>query len=347
MNIVVFRSDASPEIGSGHIMRCLSLADKLAEKDWICYFACTEFSISTTYALANSNHSILELPLHPQKQPEYLMSMLPQGIELLVVDHYELGAAFESSCRPWATTILAIDDLANRTHDVDILLDQTIHRSESDYDNLTPDDCCILVGSEYTLLREEFFKNRSSALWERDKRLYKLDRILVSLGSQDFNNVTSLVLQSIYSSLDVVRVDVILSSTAPHLARVRKLIKQFPNAQLFTDVSDVTTFISKADLAVGAGGISSWERCCLGLPTVAITVSDNQALINENLDHVGAVCHIGRYQDIDLEDIANSVKTFRESPDKLAHMSQHARVVCDGLGTSRTVDLITRYLSRL
>tara|TARA_B100000686_G_C16728709_1_gene939311 strand:- start:761 stop:1582 length:822 start_codon:yes stop_codon:yes gene_type:complete len=273
--------------------------------------------------------------------------MLPQGIELLVVDHYELGTAFESSCRPWASTILAIDDLANRTHDVDILLDQTIHRSKSDYENLTPTDCCILVGSEYTLLREEFSKNRSSALWERDKRLYELDRILVSLGSQDFNDVTSFVLQSIYSSLDVVRVDVVLSSTAPHLARVKKLIKQFPNAQLFTDVSDLTALISKADLAVGAGGISSWERCCLGLPTVSITVSDNQALINENLDHIGAVCHIGRYQDIDSEDIGNSVKTFRVSPDKLALMSQHARAVCDGLGTSRTIDVIKRYLSRL
>ena len=202
MKLVVFRSEASPEIGAGHIMRCLSLADKLAEKDWICYFACSSSTVETVSDLANSKHRTLELTLQSQNQPQYLMSLFPQGIELLVVDHYELDSNYESSCRPWASAILAIDDLANRTHDADILLDQTINRPKTDYKNLTPNDCWILIGPEYALLREEFSKNRSSALCERDRRPPKLDRILVSLGSQDLSDTTSLVLNNIYSFLD-------------------------------------------------------------------------------------------------------------------------------------------------
>tara|TARA_B100000475_G_C15012481_1_gene320897 strand:- start:277 stop:1320 length:1044 start_codon:yes stop_codon:yes gene_type:complete len=347
MKLVVFRSEASPEIGAGHIMRCLSLADKLAEKDWICYFACSSSTVETVSDLANSKHRTLELTLQSQNQPQYLMSLFPQGIELLVVDHYELDSNYESSCRPWASAILAIDDLANRTHDADILLDQTINRPKTDYKNLTPNDCWILIGPEYALLREEFSKNRSSALCERDRRPPKLDRILVSLGSQDLSDTTSLVLNNIYSFLDDVHVDVILSGTAPHLARVKELMKQFPSTRLFSDVDNMSAVISKADLAIGAGGISSWERCCLGLPTVSITVSDNQALINKNLDDIGAVCHVGEYQKIDSEKLANSIETFHLNPNKLTDMSREARRVCDGLGANRLVDIITDYFARL
>ena len=347
MKSVVFRSEASPKIGAGHIMRCLSLADKLAEKDWICYFACSSSTVKTVSDLANSKHRTLELPLQSQNQPQYLMSLFPQGTELLVVDHYELDSNYESSCRPRASAILAIDDLANRTHDADILLDQTINRPKTDYKNLTPNDCWILIGPEYALLREEFSKNRSPALCARDRRPPKLDRILVSLGSQDLSDATSLVLNNIYSFLDDVHVDVILSGTAPHLARVKELMKQFPSTRLFPDVNNMSALISKADLAIGAGGISSWERCCLGLPTVSITVSDNQALINKNLDDIGAVCHIGEYQKIDSEKLTNSIETFHVNPNKLTDMSRKARRVCDGLGANRLVDIITEYFARL
>lgn len=330
----VFRADASVALGAGHVMRCLSLGDVLSRMGWEVAFACRAGTEETVSLLERSAHVVLALDGDAAAEARSLAGRWPAGCDLLVVDHYGRDAEFEAACRPWARRILAIDDLAGRPHECDILLDQTPGRGPDDYRRFVPRACRLLMGPDYAPVRPEFFAMRRPALLRTGDR--RIRRVLVAPGATDPDNVAARVLDGIAASGCAVEVDVVLGAAAPHLAEVRRLAAQgrMP-VRLHVDTADMAALMAQADVAIGAAGTSSWERCCLGLPALLIIMADNQRDNARALVDAGAARLLGWSSALRAETVAASLRGLVDEPAVCSRMSEAAARLCDGRGAMR------------
>lgn len=334
--VAVFRCDASPYLGSGHVVRCLALADALRVAGWCCAFASTPDTAETVPALSASGHRLIELT-DTACEPASLKAALPQSCDLLVVDHYQRDIQFEAACRPWASRILVIDDLADRLHDCDLLLDPTLGRKPADYATLTPETCRMLLGPDFALLRPQFLAARTAAL-ERRKLQHATRRILVSLGGTDPSNISLKVLRGIILSGVKAAVDLVSGGAAPHLYELRTLAASTPlSISLHTAVEDMAGLMANADLAVGAAGTSAWERCTLGLPSLVLVIADNQELVAQSLVQAGAAVSLGRHEAVTEQQLATQIRALVTDSHHLDEMARYAAALCDGRGTQRTL----------
>ena len=183
-------------MGGGHVQRCLALGEALAKAGWRSAFACRAGTLETVPALGSSPHDLMLIDGAEEKEPSVLSARLGSGCDLLVVDHYDRGRAFERGCRAFATRIMTIEDQPSRDHDCDLLLDPTPGRRAADYAQLVPDRCKLLLGPSYALLRGQFAKARPAVLARRS-RAKEVTRIFVSLGMTDPQNLTAAVLNGI------------------------------------------------------------------------------------------------------------------------------------------------------
>lgn len=360
--VVAFRVDASTLIGSGHVMRCLTLANALAEAGARCYFVMREMPGSLESAVRSRGHQAVMLssgeaegiaslsedePFHSAwlgvsweaDASETLQAL--KGIELdwLVVDHYALDHRWESQVGGRCGRLMVIDDLADRAHQCDLLLDQNLGREPHDYDDLVPVHTKRLIGSDYALLRPEFSQARALSVEERKTR--EPGNILVSMGGVDAVNVTSDVLR-VLDSIEVVasyRVTVVLGAACPHIDEV---IEQSESMRLDTRVvvnaNYMAELMSQADLAIGAAGGSAWERCCLGLPSLLVVMADNQRPGAEALKRAGAAIGLG-WPDAIEETLPRAMLEVM-APGRLLELSQNAAAICDGLGVERVADAL-------
>ncbi len=343
---VVFRADASPEIGGGHVTRCLALAEALARCGWRTAFASRPETSATVPALAASDHDLLFLDGPEDAEPEAIAARWPAGCDLLVVDHYERDAGFETACRPWAAKIMAIDDTAARPHDCDHLLDQNLGRKPRDYDGLVPQGCAHLLGPAYALLRPQFAALRETALARR-RAGGPVRRILVGLGTTDLDNITGIVLEGVRRSGVEAEIDVVLGPNAPHLPAVRAQARKFPGrATVHAGVGDMAELMAGCDLAIGAGGSTSWERCCLGLPSLVVVTADNQRIIGRELARAGAADLLGWHMDVDADAMASALADLAASPARRSATAAAAAAVCDGRGASRAAMVLAPETAR-
>jgi UDP-2,4-diacetamido-2,4,6-trideoxy-beta-L-altropyranose hydrolase len=266
-----FRFEASSKIGAGHAIRSTVLADALSSEGWKCI----------TVTAAHSYKFISNLARFERVDPDDFYNN-PPNCQLLVVDNYEIDELYEKHFRPYTNQILVIDDLANRKHDCDILLDQTFRRNETEYKYLVPDHCKLLTGSKYALLRPEFAQLRPLALEKRCKTT-EVKRILVSMGGSDPNNFTLKALNLIKESGFTGAVDIVLGFQALDNSELKHFINTLPNNCEIHTNADMAQLMYHADLAIGAAGSSVWERCCIGLPSILMITADNQKYIYENL----------------------------------------------------------------
>jgi UDP-2,4-diacetamido-2,4,6-trideoxy-beta-L-altropyranose hydrolase len=332
--LAVFRADAGKEMGAGHIMRCLAFAHDLSEHGWTCAFACTQESVDTVAQLARSPYEVMRLGNSEKASATSLLKRWPNGVDLLVVDHYKLDVDFESASRPWARRVMALDDMANRRHDCDILVDANFGRTREQYAGLVPSRCTVLTGSHYALLRSQFTQARRDALASRRERK-AVERILVSIGGTDPYNLTTRVLEGISLSGVRAMIDVVMGAGAPSLAQVRQFAAVASDqVSVKTDVQDMASCMAAADLSIGSSGTTTWERCCLGLPSVVIVAAENQRHVAEGIGRYGAALIAGWHENVRSEDIAAAVGKLR-APQALERMSVLAAQLCDGLGTSR------------
>jgi UDP-2,4-diacetamido-2,4,6-trideoxy-beta-L-altropyranose hydrolase len=330
----VFRADASVSLGAGHVMRCLSLAGALSRTGWQVVFACRAGTGATVPLLERSAHEVLDLDGDAAAEARMMAARWPGGCDLLVVDHYQRDAGFETACRPWARRILVIDDLADRLHECDMLLDQTPGRVPDEYRRFVPCECRLLMGHDYALVRPEFFALRRRALLRAENR--RVRRVLVALGATDADNVAARVLDGIAASGCAVEVDVVLGAAAPHLAEVRRLAMQgCVPVRVHVDVADMADLMARADVAIGAAGMSSWERCCLGLPALLVIMADNQRDNAQALVNAGAARLLGRGADLQAETVAASFRKLVDEPAACSRMSEAAARLCDGRGAMR------------
>ncbi len=321
----LFRCDATIDTGSGHVMRCLTLAAHMREQGWDCTFIAAAGTEDIVPPLAQSGFGVTR------------PGAATPHARIAVIDSYGLSAPDESPFRSIADKIVVIDDLADRPHDCDFLMDQTFGRTADAYADLVPQECVILTGTSYTLLRPEFSALRDETLRRRQDDNCQLRRILLSPGGTDARNILPLLLRAVDGC--GLSVDVMTGSAIRHIDDLRRRIDDMRRGgmdiELHLDTPDAAGLMSRADIAIGGGGTTSWERCCLGLPTLLLELADNQKIISRNLNDAGAVRNLGWYANVTSDDVRNALNDFMDDPALLYGMSQRAAAICDGHGTSR------------
>lgn len=224
----------------------------------------------------------------------------------LVVDSYALDQKWEQFLRPFVNKIMVIDDLANRPHDCDLLLDQNYYREmEHRYNDLLPPNCQKLLGPEYALLRPEFHRAKKN-LRERDG---KIRRILVFFGGSDPTNETKKALEAIkLLNRPEIAVDVVVGAANPHRKEIEQICREMPNTTYHYQVENMAELMTAADLAIGAGGVTTWERLYLELPTIAIAVAENQVETLAALGEAGLVEYLGKNNEMSVKDLFSRVR---------------------------------------
>ncbi|MGX4729975.1 UDP-2,4-diacetamido-2,4,6-trideoxy-beta-L-altropyranose hydrolase [Pseudomonas corrugata] len=356
---VVFRTDASLQMGSGHVMRCLTLAEALRKEGAECFFICREHSGNLldfiqskrfeVFALSSRDHVDTQVRRDGQlahsgwlgatqaqdaKECESILEILRP--DWLVVDHYALDARWEASLNNYFHNLLVIDDLADRKHTCNLLLDQNLGRTQQDYAGLVSDDCQVMAGAEYALLRPEFARIREQSLEKRG--ISVLQHVLITMGGVDQANATGAVLQSLKacSLPSDCRISVVMGMKSPHLALVEDVAASMAwPTEVLVNVMDMAERMASADLIIGAAGSTSWERCCLGVPTIMVVLADNQRQGAEALLHSGSVVLIEQLQDIPARLPSAILAVAQEGT--LSTMSENARKVSDGLGIDRVI----------
>jgi UDP-2,4-diacetamido-2,4,6-trideoxy-beta-L-altropyranose hydrolase len=331
LNHAVFRADASPAIGGGHVTRCLALSEVLQRIGWKTSFACSPETVATIYRLRKSDNDVLVLE-DSKNEPAALRRHWPDGADWLIVDHYGLDSRFEKACRPWAEKILAIDDLADRDHDCDLLMDQTLGVRPSSYAKRVPATCHILLGPDYALLRAEFFLSRWKSI---ANRRHRLKRVMISAGMTDFGNITARLLQaSAASGLELV-IKVVLGGTSPYIADIMAQTETITGATLSVDANDMADQLARCDLVIGAAGSSSWERCCMGAPSLMVQTADNQNSAAAALSGAGAAYLLGDSETFETDVLVKILQELDQHPERLRNMSEAAARICDGRGALR------------
>lgn len=349
---VVFRVDASLQIGTGHVMRCLTLADALRAAGGGCTFICRPHDGHLLKLIAQRGHLALALPelkadtsgaclslgalAHSawlgtswdRDAEDTLQSLSGDMVDWLVVDHYALDSRWEQLLRPRCRRLMVIDDLADRMHDCDILLDQSLGRRNDDYEGLLPVLATRLIGPQYALLRPEFARLRGYSLARRAEP--KLEQLLITMGGVDKDNVTCLVLDALEKCLlpESLQITVVMGPHAPWLRSVQEQAARMKRlTRVLVGVDDIATLMAGCDLAIGAAGSTSWERCCLGVPTIQLVLAENQKEVAAALAAIGAVLTL----DVGLKLQEEMSSIFRElKKSRLVDLASCAAGVCDG-----------------
>lgn len=333
---VVFRVDSSLQMGTGHLMRCLTLASEFKEQNHDIYFICRDLPGNLNLLI---NYPVLVLPQNNNFQSEALylnwlgatqeqdaektISVIPKNVDLLIVDSYALDEKWHKQLRPYTKKIMVIDDLVDRQFDCDVLLNQNLGIRPEDYEEKVQKDCELLLSCNYALLRPEFSNLRKKALIKR-KNTKEINSILIAMGGCDDSNKTYEILQEIPNNLNIL---VVLGSSSPHNKMILSYAEDKANVKVFIDTDNMSGLMYDADLAIGAGGSTSWERCCMGLPTLLYVLAENQRKIAENLEQLGAVKIVDDLK-LNLQNILNNLDFWHS-------MSHNAKVICDGMGVKR------------
>jgi UDP-2,4-diacetamido-2,4,6-trideoxy-beta-L-altropyranose hydrolase len=261
-------------------------------------------------------------------------------VDCLIVDHYALDAQWERTLRPFCRKLMVIDDLANRQHDCDLLLDQNLGREAADYSQLVPEGCKVLVGPNYALLRPEFFSQRKDSLFRRTTNP-QLKHLLISMGGVDQADATGKVLEALKEcSLPAdLRITVVMGKHAPWLDRVKLLARQVTQPiEVKVNVSNMAQLMAESDLAIGAAGGTSWERCCLGLPAIVVVLADNQRDGAHALEQRSCVKLIDQLAD--LPHVLCEMLGDTASPHVLSQLSQSSSNITDGNGAARVREVM-------
>lgn len=344
---VVIRADASVAIGTGHVMRCLAIAEALRGNGAEVVFASREQDGDLRDLIEAQGYPVHRLPRVEQSVPDWRMDAeqcsaamggIASPIDWLIVDHYGLDRRWEAAARAWSARILVIDDLADREHDCDVLLDQNYcAEMNGRYRALVPAQCRLLLGPDFALLRPEFLLARAG-LRRRDGAL---QRMLVFFGGSDPTNETAKALQGIRQiKRPDLAVDVVVGSSNPHREEIKRICSEMPNAVYHCQVSNMAQLMVHADLAVGAGGSSTWERCCLGLPSLVAVLADNQAALTQAVAEFGASNSLGWFETLSPESYRQAIEA--STVEQRQTMAQRCSELVDGKGAGRVAAILNQ-----
>jgi UDP-2,4-diacetamido-2,4,6-trideoxy-beta-L-altropyranose hydrolase len=341
---VLIRADASPTIGSGHIARCLTLARVLRAQGSHVAFACRRLPGHRLDALNAEGFETFGLPeRYAYEDPlQAIESMLPWQADIdalgaqlegqaefdwIIVDHYGLDHHWQTAARRWAHRIAAVDDLATRRYSVDLLLNQNLSGLSENYAPLLPEGCRTLLGPRFAMLREEFdcppIEIKPQAR-----------RVLVNFGGFDAAMQTHHAMRALADFTEL-QVDFVAGADNPAWAQMQALAETRPNWRLHSFVSDFHQRMTEADLFIGAGGGTSWERAALGLPTICIAVSNNQLNNGEVMAAAGAHVFMGAREQVSVEQLRDAIGFVTGNYYLRRSLAERSRHLVDGRGVLR------------
>jgi UDP-2,4-diacetamido-2,4,6-trideoxy-beta-L-altropyranose hydrolase len=351
---LAIRVDAGGEIGTGHFMRCLTLADAVRHCGARVRFLSRQLPGHLDEMLRTHGYEFVTLAGVPSEgatddlphahwldsgqaadAEDAAQALSDHAWDWVVVDHYALDARWERALRIAAGGILAIDDLADRMHDCDLLLDQNLHSDmEARYAGHVPPHCELLLGPRYALLRPEFRQLRDRA----KPRTGEIERVLIFFGGVDTHNYTARAIEALVNSgIHVEDVDIVIGPEHPDLRTIESACADHGFA-CHVQTDRMADLMASADLAIGAGGSASWERCCLGLPAICMTTAANQAAIVTGLQARGAIISVTNEPTANAAAVSEALMSLKNRPDHMLSMSRAARELVDGLGSARVCD---------
>lgn len=330
---ILLFADCGPTVGGGHVMRCLTLAGALAARGAACAFVAPLLVRGLIETFGPGGIATLDALDATVEQVRAIADAY--NPDWLVIDHYRLTLADERALRASGRRLMVMDDLADRPRDCDLLLDPGYGRTAEDYRGLVSKAAQVLAGPRYALVRPEFAAARPQTLAARQG---PVRRVLVSLGLTDVGGVTAKVVQALLPTLGEVQLDIALGSAAPSLEALAAMTD--PRISLHVDAPDMARLTAEADLAIGAGGSSVWERACLGLPGVTVILADNQRDLALRMEADGLTVAV----DSDRRDFAARLSAAygRLAEDQVLRRTTAVRLAAlsDGLGAHRVAEMM-------
>jgi UDP-2,4-diacetamido-2,4,6-trideoxy-beta-L-altropyranose hydrolase len=354
---VVFRVDASVCMGTGHLIRCLTLAEALRQRGGEIQFICRDHPGNLLTVLRQKEIPVRVLPAPgltktvsgedyatwlgvPQFEDarQTIAALTDRPIDCLVVDHYGLDVTWEVQVRPHVKKLMVIDDLANRHHDCDVLLDQNFSdEGEARYTGLVPQECRLLVGPRYALLNPEYASCRTKP----NPKDGGVSRIFVYFGGSDPQNMTGVALNALsLPALCHLAVDVVVGANNVSRAALDEQAANRGGVRIFGPRPHLADLMMQADLAIGAGGATTWERMCLGLPSVVVSIAENQCRGAKALAKAGLIQYAGHFHDVTSAELAGLIELQIRQPVQLSKVSRQNQLQVDGLGVFRVVEVL-------
>jgi UDP-2,4-diacetamido-2,4,6-trideoxy-beta-L-altropyranose hydrolase len=256
-------------------------------------------------------------------------------LDWIIVDHYGIDKNWHADLRPFTKKIMVIDDLAIRSHDCDLLLDQNYYQNQLiRYRSLVDTHTECLLGPDFALLRKEFQQLRRNI----KKRDGKVKRILIFFGGGDCSKA---IIKSIKACLKLSKIhfefDVIANTACSNLDEIRQLCLAL-GARYFCQIENIAELMAQADLAIGGGGVSIWERCCLGLPSIVMSIADNQIAVAKDASKLGVIKYLGELEHVNEKQIYDCLLLLTSDAQAIMEMSANARHLVDGKGCEKVVD---------
>lgn len=346
----VFRVDSAPEIGGGHLMRCLSLAEVLRGQNFDIEFICRDRPGNLSHLLHQKNFpvSLIKEPKTNFSHKKNIQVCISQAIDAaetalllseqtpdwLIVDHYGLDIEWESLLSQSCKRMMVIDDLANRYHRCNLLLDQNYPTKEKNYNNLVPSTCAQLLGPKYALLRNDF-----QLLRDKKKSLDgNIKNILVFFTAGDDQGETLKALEGVVIYGESIAVNVVIGLKNPDHEDIRAMCITH-KWSLHCEIDNMADLIAQADLVIGGGGSSNWERCALGVPALVTILAPNQDLVARALHDAGVIVNLGHNKDIRASDYAAALRNL--TAHQLISIGEKAFSMVDGKGAERVAETLT------
>ena len=372
---IAVRVDSASFIGIGHVMRCLTLVNAITAEHPACvYFFCRDFAGNINQQveahghqlvlMAKSNHDVTGTLAHSHWLGAHInedvhefkrlatnvlsntsnSTSTPQHFDYLIVDHYGIDISWHQQARDITDKLIVIDDLADRVHDCDFIIDQTYNCLENKYDDLVPSHCKRLLGTKYAMLRPEFNPELEFGLSPSQLCQLRVEQfnsnLLVMFGGTDTDNLSQQTLVALEKQPTINRVDIIVGSSAVHKQQLSDYCALHSKFRLHIAPTNIAELMLNADIAIGAAGTTSWERCALALPSIVVIQADNQKDIAKSLadDKISMV-----YDKAELaQALKEGLSNLLAESELRQQMSKKSLMACDGLGSSRLVNVILR-----
>jgi UDP-2,4-diacetamido-2,4,6-trideoxy-beta-L-altropyranose hydrolase len=341
----VFRVDASGEVGFGHLSRCINLAEVLRSRGNEVSFVCRDDEAKSFSALEDRLFATVLLPMlsagevvnQQEDAQETIQALQGEKPGWLIVDTYTLDKNWERLMRPHVAKIAVIEDLSGRDHDCDLLIDQNYsERSAASFEKFVPKTCELLLGPRFALIADQFRKLRDL----KSKPAPELNRIFVFCGGSDPQNLTQRVIDEIScSELSNVAVDVVVGAQNKTFDRAA-VLKLNANIEIHDASGEFGRIMSIADLAIGAGGTTSWERMCLGVPSIVVSIADNQNSACEKLGRDGLIDYLGRRSSLKSGALRNAVVKAKTNYASLFDQVERGQILVDGRGCERVAEVM-------
>ncbi len=343
---IFIRTDSSHKIGTGHVVRCINLANLLKSKYSDITFICRKLSGSISNRILSYGFKLIELPRQIKRNSEIqniqnenvwlnvsyikdvketISVIKDYKVNWLIIDHYGIDFQWQKQIRKKVNRIMVIDDLANRIHDCDILLDQNyVNNINNRYSKKVPDNCNLLLGPKYALLSKDYKDSKTfSRNFKRSRR-----HILLFFGGSDSQNLTTRILNILLTiEQNLMSVNIVINKNNHQYDRLCKIIEDYNNVIIHTNLPSLSGLIKKSDFAIGSGGVNLLERCVYGLPSIVITTADNQKESSKSLNDIGAINLIGHYNEINDDIIIKSIMQVMSDIKVLSEQSIKAKNV--------------------